>query len=84
MPRSNQRINGTNVDLPEHIVVEMPALSPTMEEGTLVNWNVAVGYVFWAQIPPSRFRARWQQFYFIVIFHFSGIFLLLHFLGVVL
>lgn len=32
-----------STDLPEHIVVEMPALSPTMEEGTLVNWNVAVG-----------------------------------------
>merc|ERR1740117_2501069 len=32
-----------STDLPEHIVVQMPALSPTMEMGTLVTWNVEVG-----------------------------------------
>merc|ERR1740117_2114442 len=32
-----------STDLPEHIVVQMPALSPTMEMGTLVQWNVQVG-----------------------------------------
>ena len=31
-------------DLPEHIVVNFPSLSPTMETGTLQQWNVAVGY----------------------------------------
>lgn len=30
-------------DLPYHIVVGMPALSPTMESGTLAEWYVGVG-----------------------------------------
>ena len=33
-------------DLPYHIVVGMPALSPTMESGTISKWNVAEGDVF--------------------------------------
>jgi len=34
------------VDLPYHIVVGMPALSPTMEQGTISKWNVAEGDSF--------------------------------------
>eukprot|EP00041_Stephanoeca_diplocostata_P017293 m.345116 g.345116 ORF g.345116 m.345116 type:complete len:503 (-) comp20655_c0_seq1:1349-2857(-) len=30
-------------DLPEHVVVTMPALSPTMEVGSLVSWSVGPG-----------------------------------------
>jgi len=33
-------------DLPYHIVVGMPALSPTMESGTISKWNVAEGESF--------------------------------------
>jgi pyruvate dehydrogenase E2 component (dihydrolipoamide acetyltransferase) len=33
-------------DLPYHIVVGMPALSPTMEAGTLAEWNVKEGEGF--------------------------------------
>ena len=33
-------------DLPYHIVVGMPALSPTMEAGTISNWNVSEGQSF--------------------------------------
>lgn len=33
-------------DLPYHIVVGMPALSPTMESGTLAEWNVKEGESF--------------------------------------
>jgi len=33
-------------DLPYHIVVGMPALSPTMESGTISKWNVAEGDSF--------------------------------------
>jgi pyruvate dehydrogenase E2 component (dihydrolipoamide acetyltransferase) len=33
-------------DLPYHIVVGMPALSPTMEAGTLAAWNVKEGDSF--------------------------------------
>ena len=33
-------------DLPYHIVVGMPALSPTMDAGTISKWNVAVGDSF--------------------------------------
>lgn len=42
MPLASQR-KWYSTDLPEHIVVGMPALSPTMEMGTLVTWNVEVG-----------------------------------------
>lgn len=35
-------------DLPYHIVVGMPALSPTMESGTLAEWNVKEGDFFQA------------------------------------
>ena len=33
-------------DLPYHIVVGMPALSPTMETGTISKWNVSPGDQF--------------------------------------
>jgi len=33
-------------DLPYHIVVGMPALSPTMDAGTISKWNVAEGESF--------------------------------------
>ena len=33
-------------DLPYHIVVGMPALSPTMESGTISKWHVAEGDAF--------------------------------------
>ena len=33
-------------DLPYHIVVGMPALSPTMESGTISKWNVSEGSTF--------------------------------------
>jgi len=33
-------------DLPEHVVFGMPALSPTMEVGTLSSWKVAEGESF--------------------------------------
>lgn len=33
-------------DLPYHIVVGMPALSPTMEAGTISKWNVSTGESF--------------------------------------
>jgi len=33
-------------DLPYHIVVGMPALSPTMETGTIASWNVSEGDEF--------------------------------------
>ena len=32
--------------LPYHLVVGMPALSPTMEAGTIANWNVSEGQAF--------------------------------------
>ena len=32
-----------STDLPDHLVIEMPALSPTMEHGTIVDWTVEVG-----------------------------------------
>ena len=33
-------------DLPYHLVVGMPALSPTMEAGTIAEWNVKEGDAF--------------------------------------
>ena len=33
-------------DLPYHLVVGMPALSPTMEAGTIAEWNVQEGEAF--------------------------------------
>ena len=33
-------------DLPYHLVVGMPALSPTMEAGTIAEWNVKEGEAF--------------------------------------
>lgn len=36
----------SNDDLPYHIVVGMPALSPTMETGTLSEWYVEEGSSF--------------------------------------
>ena len=38
----------TMSELPYHIVVGMPALSPTMESGTLAEWNVKEGDFFQA------------------------------------
>ena len=34
------------VDYPPHEVVGLPALSPTMEQGTIASWNVEEGKVF--------------------------------------
>ena len=36
----------SSADLPYHIVVPMPALSPTMEAGTIAEWNVKEGDAF--------------------------------------
>ena len=33
----------TGADLPAHEVVKLPALSPTMEQGTIVTWEKKVG-----------------------------------------
>ena len=38
--------SSSNDDLPYHIVVGMPALSPTMSSGTISKWNVAEGDAF--------------------------------------
>jgi len=32
-----------STDLPEHVVLPMPALSPTMKKGNIVSWEVEVG-----------------------------------------
>lgn len=32
-----------STDLPDHVVVNMPALSPTMTQGTLMSWAVEIG-----------------------------------------
>ncbi|KAL3761684.1 hypothetical protein ACHAW5_002664 [Stephanodiscus triporus] len=46
-PRSSSvRWFASAEDLPYHIVVGMPALSPTMESGTISKWNVAEGDSF--------------------------------------
>ena len=31
------------VDLPPHVIVKLPALSPTMDTGTIVSWEKSVG-----------------------------------------
>ena len=31
------------IDLPSHVIVKLPALSPTMETGTIVSWEKKVG-----------------------------------------
>ena len=36
-------INPVAVDLPSHVIVKLPALSPTMETGTIVSWEKKVG-----------------------------------------
>ena len=36
----------SSADLPYHLVVPMPALSPTMEAGTIAEWNVKEGDAF--------------------------------------
>ena len=37
------RLMSTGADLPSHEVVKLPALSPTMEQGTIVTWEKKVG-----------------------------------------
>merc|ERR1711953_1499332 len=37
------RLMSTGADLPAHEVVKLPALSPTMEQGTIVTWEKKVG-----------------------------------------
>ena len=39
-------MNADDDELPYHIVVGMPALSPTMETGTLTEWYVEEGGAF--------------------------------------
>jgi len=39
-------MSSSDDDLPYHIVVGMPALSPTMEAGTIAEWNVGEGDAF--------------------------------------
>lgn len=41
-----RRSLSSSSDLPYHIVVPMPALSPTMESGTIAEWNVKEGDAF--------------------------------------
>mmetsp|Transcript_95 Transcript_95/g.215 ORF Transcript_95/g.215 Transcript_95/m.215 type:complete len:195 (+) Transcript_95:30-614(+) len=38
-----RQVRAYSADLPDHIVVGMPALSPTMTQGTLASWAVNVG-----------------------------------------
>ena len=45
--RTQQQIRHiSSDDLPYHLVVGMPALSPTMEAGTIAEWNVKEGEAF--------------------------------------
>mmetsp|Transcript_67 Transcript_67/g.138 ORF Transcript_67/g.138 Transcript_67/m.138 type:complete len:269 (-) Transcript_67:196-1002(-) len=43
-----RRWMSTDEDLPYHLVVGMPALSPTMDQGTLTAWHVKEGDTFGA------------------------------------
>ena len=45
-PPATVAVAASAVDLPYHILVGMPALSPTMESGTISKWNVAEGDAF--------------------------------------
>jgi len=45
---NQNRWMSSNDDLPYHLVVGMPALSPTMETGTIANWKVKEGDEFGA------------------------------------
>ena len=36
-------MNLVAIDLPSHVIVKLPALSPTMETGTIVSWEKNVG-----------------------------------------
>mmetsp|Transcript_10691 Transcript_10691/g.12616 ORF Transcript_10691/g.12616 Transcript_10691/m.12616 type:complete len:130 (+) Transcript_10691:134-523(+) len=42
--QTTRRLLSTN--LPDHIVMGMPALSPTMEVGTISSWNITEGQSF--------------------------------------
>ena len=44
--QNNRRWLSSAAELPYHIVMGMPALSPTMTTGTISKWNVAVGDSF--------------------------------------
>jgi len=46
--QSCHRWMSTDDDLPFHLVVGMPALSPTMEQGNLTSWHVKEGDTFGA------------------------------------
>ena len=37
------RYASSGADLPSHELVKLPALSPTMEQGTIVTWEKKVG-----------------------------------------
>ena len=41
-----RHLSSDDGDLPYHLVVGMPALSPTMEAGTIAEWNVKEGEAF--------------------------------------
>ena len=41
-----RHLSSSDEDLPYHLVVGMPALSPTMEAGTIAQWNVREGEAF--------------------------------------
>eukprot|EP00039_Didymoeca_costata_P001756 m.54824 g.54824 ORF g.54824 m.54824 type:complete len:202 (-) comp10953_c0_seq3:6485-7090(-) len=43
LPTVQMTLRSYSTDLPEHIVVKMPALSPTMTHGTILDWNVKIG-----------------------------------------
>merc|ERR1719491_2302718 len=44
--RHTSRLLSTDADLPFHTVMGMPALSPTMEAGTIASWKVSEGGSF--------------------------------------
>jgi len=46
--RSERWMSSSSDELPYHLVVGMPALSPTMETGTIATWKVAEGDSFGA------------------------------------
>jgi pyruvate dehydrogenase E2 component (dihydrolipoamide acetyltransferase) len=43
MNNFNKCFYSTNADLPKHQIINLPALSPTMEQGTIAKWVKAEG-----------------------------------------
>lgn len=69
-------------DLPYHLVVGMPALSPTMEAGTISKWNVATGDSFGAGdslavIETDKASMDFGELYVLVLVHWYWYYLLL-------